>query len=64
MHGAGGGVVPADDLLLGRVTADGVVRNAVAYHVHAHVRRAFIGLTPYMRLNMASSTGKISTSRL
>ena len=40
---AGGGVVAAQDLLLGGGAADIVVADAVARHVHAHVRGALIG---------------------
>ena len=48
-EGAAGGVVPADDFLLGSLTAGIVIGDAVAYHVHAHVSRALVGgLAPHM----------------
>ena len=40
---AGGGVVAAQNFLFGGGAADIVVADAVARHVHAHVRGAFIG---------------------
>ena len=39
---AGGGVVAAEDLLPGGGAAHGVVADAVARHVHAHIRGRFV----------------------
>ena len=36
-------IIAANDLLLAGAAAHGIVRNAVAGHVHAHVRGGFIG---------------------
>ena len=40
---AAGRKVAADDLLMGRFPADFVVNDAVAGHVHAHIRGRFVG---------------------
>ena len=42
-HSAAFCIITAQDLLLGSFTADGIVNNAVARHVYAHVGRRFIG---------------------
>ena len=42
-HQAGGGIVPADDLLLGSTTAGIVIYDAVARHIDAHIGRTFVG---------------------
>ncbi len=56
--------VAAHDLLAGGFAADCIVHDAVACHVHAHVRGGLIGALPAISSNMAFTTGKISISRL